>query len=151
MIDAALTGARSLESPEVLLEIRIPAQIDRIKLVRAGVEAAGRMCGLSRVAARDAVLAIDEACQNIIVHGYKRQERGTIVLTLSRLDDGLVAELYDTAPRIDPARIRHRSLSDVKPGKLGTYFMGTLMDRVEYLPAPGSGNLLRMYKRKDER
>ena len=46
-------------------------------------------------------------------------------------------------------KIQHRALHDIKPGKLGSYLMSAIMDRVEYLPAPGGGNLLRMYKRKD--
>ena len=133
----------------VLIQIQLPAEVDRIKLVRPGVEAAARMCGLSLPVARDVVLAIDEACQNIIVHGYKGQGTGEIDIMLSRHEDGLLAEIRDTAPRIDPKKIVHRALSDLKPGKLGTYFMSKIMDRLEYLPAPGGGNLLRMFKRKD--
>ena len=149
MTEAALTPASGTDRRDVLIEIQIPAQVDRIKLVRPGIEAAGRMCGLSAAAARDVVLALDEACQNTILHGYRGREDGTILITLSCLGDGLLMELRDTAPRIDPATIKHRALSDIKPGKLGTYFMKTIMDRVEYLPAPGGGNLLSMFKRKD--
>ena len=138
-----------LESTEPLMQINIPAAVDRIKLVRPGVDAAARMCGLSLPMARDVVLAVDEACQNIIVHGYKGQGGGEIDITLSRHEDGVLAELRDRAPRIDPEKIRHRDLADLQPGKLGTYFMSRIMDRVEYLPAPGGGNLLRMFKRKD--
>jgi sigma-B regulation protein RsbU (phosphoserine phosphatase) len=133
----------------VLIQIHLPAEVDRIKLVRPGVEAAARMCGLSLPVARDVVLAIDEACQNIIVHGYKGQRRGQIDIMLCRHEDGLLAEIRDTAPRVDPKKIVHRALNDLKPGKLGTYFMSKIMDQLEYLPAPGGGNLLRMFKRKD--
>ena len=149
MTEAALERASGGDPDHRLIEFQVPAQVDRIKLIRPGIEAAGRMCGLSETAARDVVLALDEACQNIILHGYKGRPGGTITISLSCLGDGLHMELRDTAPRIDPAQIKHRALSDVKPGKLGTYFIKTIMDRVEYLPAPGGGNLLRMFKRKD--
>ena len=149
MTEAALDKTLGSGPDHRLIEFQIPAQIDRIKLIRPGIEAAGRMCGLTEAVARDVVLALDEACQNVILHGYKGRDDGTITITLSCLGDGLLMELRDTAPRIDPARIKHRALNDVKPGKLGTYFMKTIMDRVEYLPAPGGGNLLRMFKRKD--
>ncbi len=149
MSEAAPLPAGDLELTRVLLEVRFCARVDRIKLIRRVVEASALMCDLASEHARDVVLAVDEACQNIIVHGYKSQGGGEIVLTLASLDDGLLVELRDQAPRIDPARIQHRALHDVKPGKLGCYFMSAIMDRVEYLPDPGGGNLLRMYKRKD--
>ena len=149
MTEAALSKPPGAESDRLLIELQIPAQVDRIKLLRPGTEAAGRMCGLTETAARDVVLALDEACQNIILHGYKGRPDGTIAVALSCFADGLLIELRDTAPRIDPKRIEHRALSDIRPGKLGSYFMKTIMDRIEYLPAPGGGNLLRMFKRKD--
>ena len=149
MTEAALNKTPGTDLDHKLIELQIPAQIDRIKLVRPGIEAAARMCGLTETAARDVVLALDEACQNTILHGYKGRSGGTITIILSCLGDGLLMELRDGAPRIDPAKIKHRDLNDIKPGKLGTYFIKTIMDRVEYLPAPGGGNLLRMFKRKD--
>jgi len=150
MAEAAVPETAQQGVPEFLMEMRIPARADRIKLIRPAIETAAAMCGLRPPATRDVVLAVDEACQNIIVHGYKGRADGDVSLRLSRMDDGLLAELRDSAPRIDPAKIKHRALGDVRPGKLGTYFMGAIMDRVEYLPAPGGGNLLRMFRRKDK-
>ena len=149
MIDTAIDTTAQSGSLETLLEVRFPARVDRIKLIRPGVEASARMCGLAPAVARDVVLAVDEGCQNIILHGYKGRDGGEIELTLIRYGEGIVVELRDRAPTVDPRKIRHRALHNIKPGKLGSYFMSTIMDRVEYLPAPGGGNLLRMYKRKD--
>jgi anti-sigma regulatory factor (Ser/Thr protein kinase) len=149
MIDTAIDTTAPSESLETLLNVRFPAKVDRIKLIRAGVDASARMCGLAPAIAGDVVLAVDEACQNIIVHGYKGRDGGEIELTLIRYGEGIVVELRDQAPTVDPRKIQHRALHDIKPGKLGTYLMSAIMDRVEYLPAPGGGNLLRMYKRKD--
>jgi len=149
MIDTQTDPTAQSGSLVTLLQVRFAAEVDRIKLIRPSVDAAARMCGLATATARDVVLAVDEACQNIIVHGYKGREDGEIDLTLLRYGGGLVVELRDRAPTVDPRKIRHRALHDIKPGKLGTYFMGAIMDRVEYLPAPGGGNLLRMYKQKD--
>ena len=148
MTEPAIDPAAQADSLETLLQLRFSARIDRIKLIRPGIEAAARMCGLASAIARDVVLAVDEACQNIIIHGYKSRN-GEIELTLIRYGKGIVVELRDQAPSVDPRKIRHRALHDIKPGKLGSYLMSAIMDRVEYLPAPGGGNLLRMYKRKD--
>ncbi len=149
MIDAAVKAAAQAESLDTLLQVRFLAKVDRIKLIRPGVEATARMCGLAPSVARDVVLAVDEACQNIILHAYKGRESGEIDLTLMRYGEGIVVELRDRAPTVDPREIQHRDLHDIKPGKLGSYFMSAIMDRLEYLAAPGGGNLLRMYKRKD--
>ena len=135
---------------ETLLELRFPARADRLKLMRGPVHGAARMCGVSDTTAQDVVLAVDEACQNIIVHAYSGRDDGEIVLTLVHRDQGLLVQLRDFGPVTDPSQIRHRALDDVKPGKLGSFFIRSIMDRVEFHPIPSGGNLLQMFKRKDE-
>ncbi len=140
-----------IEPPlEPLLELRFPAQVDRLKLVRGSVRAAARMCGFNDTAAQNIVLAVDEACQNIIVHGYKGREDGEIVMYLARRQDGIQVSLVDSAPLVDPATITPRALTDIKPGRLGSYFIRKIMDTADYRPRPdGAGNLLQMFKRLD--
>ncbi len=141
----------STEPPtESLLEMRFPARADRMKLVRGSIRAAARMCGFNDTAAQDIVLAVDEACQNIIVHGYKGREDGEILLNLARKQDGIQVILLDTAPLVDPATIVPRALTDIRPGRLGSYFIREIMDTADYRPRPdGAGNLLEMFKRLD--
>ena len=140
-----------IEPPlEPLLELRFPAQANRLKLVRGAIRAAARMCGFNDTAAQNIVLAVDEACQNIIVHGYKGREDGEIVLSLARRADGIQVCLVDSAPLVDPATIVPRALTDIKPGRLGSYFIREIMDTADYRPRPdGTGNLLEMFKRLD--
>ena len=108
------------------------------------------MCGFNDTAAQNIVLAVDEACQNIIVHGYKDRENGEIVLYLARRRDGIQVSLVDSAPLVDPATITPRALTDIQPGRLGSYFIREIMDTADYRPRPdGAGNLLEMFKRLD--
>ena len=135
---------------EALLELRFPARADRLKLVRGGVRAAARMCGFNDATAQSIVLAVDEACQNVIVHGYKGRADGEIVLGVFRRRDGILVRLRDFAPPVDPAKIKPRALDDIRPAKLGSHFMYEIMDSVEYRPSPdGTGNLLEMIRRMD--
>lgn len=135
---------------EALLELRFPARADRLKLVRGGVRAAARMCGFNDATAQSIVLAVDEACQNVIVHGYKGRADGEIVLGVFRRRDGILLRLRDFAPPVDPATIKPRALDDIRPGKLGSHFMYEIMDSVEFRPSPdGTGNLLEMIRRMD--
>ncbi|MFQ6017995.1 MAG: ATP-binding protein [Kiloniellaceae bacterium] len=143
--------ATSNAALESLLEIRFVARADRLKLVRGSVRAAARMCGFDDRSAQNIVLAVDEACQNIIVHAYKGHDDGEIVLSIFRRVDGIVLRVRDFAPLVDPSRIAPRALGDVRPGSLGTHFIREIMDAVEFLSVPdGRGNLLEMLKRTDE-
>ena len=141
----------SIEPPlEPLIEVRFPAQADRLKLVRGSIRAAARMCGFNDTAAQNIVLAVDEACQNIIVHGYKGREDGEIVLSVARRQDGIQVSLVDSAPLVDPTTIVPRALTDIQPGRLGSHFIREIMDTANYRPRPdGAGNLLEMFKRLD--
>ncbi len=140
-----------IEDPlETLLELRFPARADRLKLVRGGVRAAARMCGFNDATAQSIVLAVDEACQNVIVHGYKGRPDGEIVLGVFRHRDGILVRLRDFAPPVDPAKIKPRALDDIRPGKLGSHFIHEIMDSVVFRPSPdGTGNLLEMIRRTD--
>ncbi len=150
-----MTGTSSLTtlaqaSIEPLLELRFPARANRLKLVRGSIRAAARMCGFNDTAAQNIVLAVDEACQNIIVHGYKGRDDGEIVLYIARRQDGIQVSLVDSAPVVDPATITPRALTDIRPGRLGSYFIRKIMDTADYRPRPdGAGNLLEMFKRLD--
>jgi sigma-B regulation protein RsbU (phosphoserine phosphatase) len=150
-----MTSASTLPAPiedslETLLELRFPARADRLKLVRGGVRAAARMCGFNDATAQSIVLAVDEACQNVIVHGYKGRADGEIVLGVFRHRDGILVRLRDFAPPVDPTKIKPRALDDIRPGKLGSHFIHEIMDSVAFRPVPdGTGNLLEMIKRME--
>ena len=94
------------------------------------------------------VLAVDEACQNVIRHAYCGDAGGDIVLEIERRGDILIFSLRDFAPPIDPTRVKPRDLDDVRPGGLGTHFIRDVMDEADFTSPPsGDGNLLRMVKR----
>ena len=141
--------ATTRRDAEALIEARFAACADRLKLIRGSVHAAARMCGFGDQIAQNIVLAVDEACQNVIVHAYEGQDDGDIVLGLFRDPDGLLVHVRDYAPRVDPAQIKPRRPTDLRPGKLGSHFMHEIMDTVTLHPANGGGNLLEMRKRLD--
>ncbi|MDR3438432.1 SpoIIE family protein phosphatase [Telmatospirillum sp.] len=102
--------------------------------------------GCQPTVAADVVLAVDEACQNIIRHGYNGP--GVVELEIRREPGGrLEVQLIDFATPADLTKIKPRCLEDVRPGGLGLHFMQSVMDEVTFLPAPaGAGNLLKMIK-----
>jgi anti-sigma regulatory factor (Ser/Thr protein kinase) len=92
------------------------------------------------------VLAINEACMNIIQHAYDGSGDGEIRLSLERHADRLIIELEDDAPCIDPARVKPRPLGELRPGGLGVHFIREILDEMTFLPCSERGNRLRLIK-----
>jgi anti-sigma regulatory factor (Ser/Thr protein kinase) len=133
---------------EPIVELRIPASADRMALVRVTLRSAAHYCGFNAAATKDLILAVSEACQNVMQHGYAGQEPGDIVLSMARGADGVIVRVRDFAAPVDPDKIRPRDLANVRPGGLGLHFIKNLMDSAVFLPgADGIGNVLQMTKR----
>jgi sigma-B regulation protein RsbU (phosphoserine phosphatase) len=136
------------DKAETIFHLNFPSQPDRLKLVRSAVFDTAMLCGCSEAIARDIVIAVDEACQNVIRHAYKGSPEGKIILDIGRHGDTIVLSLRDFADPVDITKIKPRDLDDLRPGGLGTHFIAEIMDEVDYLKPPeGEGNILRMVKR----
>ena len=133
---------------ERIANMRIAARADCLRLVRAMVTEAGEANDCSGDCIRQMVMAVDEACQNIIRHAYQGDPGGEIVIDMRRQDDCIFIHLVDFAEPVDVDTIRPRRLDDVKPGGLGTHFIRECMDECSFLTPPdGTGNCLRMMKK----
>jgi anti-sigma regulatory factor (Ser/Thr protein kinase) len=93
------------------------------------------------------VLAVDEACTNIIRHTYGGDTRQSLEICCKDSEDRLEIVLQDCGPPLDLDRIRPRDLDEIRPGGLGTHFIRSVMDEVNYAHRAGGGNTLRMVKR----
>ena len=78
----------------------------------------------------DVVLALAEAAQNIVKHGYKGVEQTTdrMEIKISLNDTQLEIGFYDKGKPVVPGNVQHRKLDDIKPGGLGTFFIKQIMD-----------------------
>jgi sigma-B regulation protein RsbU (phosphoserine phosphatase) len=94
------------------------------------------------------ILAVHEACANIIEHSYQGDAAQRIDLTVLITPEELAMEIRDYGSKPDLAAIQPRALHDVRPGGLGTHFMRAIMDTVTYDVSPDTGTLLRMTKRR---
>ena len=138
----------TIKDGQRLLELRFPAIPDRLKLVRAAVSEAAASCGCTEQCRDDIVMAVDEACQNVIRHAYEGDPKGEIILDVRRQDEHMVFHLTDFATPVNEKKVRPRPLEDVRPGGLGTHFINECMDEAAFRPPPsGAGNLLRMVKK----
>jgi len=97
------------------------------------------------------ILAVNEACMNIIQHGYDNEENHEFTITIYLTENNeareLIIQLIDQAKKVDPLKIRSRNLDDIKPGGIGVHMIHKLMDNVKYLDHQGSiGNILELRK-----
>ena len=76
------------------------------------------------------VLAIADAAQNIVKHGYKDVEETTdkMEIKISLNDGQLEIGFFDKGKPVVPENVQHRKLDDIKPGGLGTFFIKQIMD-----------------------
>jgi serine/threonine-protein kinase RsbW len=97
-------------------------------------------------------LAVDEACSNIIEHGYGEKEGTEICCSYEILEDGLKITIQDWGKPFAPDEVPDPNfdvnLDDLDPRGAGLYFMKNLMDEVKFDFKSGDGNILTMIKRK---
>lgn len=91
------------------------------------------------------VLAIDEACTNIIRHAHGGEAK-PVRLAMERRADRLVFVLIDQGGPCDPELIRGRVLREVRPGGLGVHIIREVFDLVDYSPME-TGTRLTLEKR----
>ena len=95
------------------------------------------------------VLAIGEAAQNIVKHAYKDNldTNDKMQIKISFKNKILEIGFFDKGKPIVEENIKHRSLDDIKPGGLGTYFIQQIMDEVVFKEATGWHNNLILTKK----
>lgn len=103
--------------------------------------------GLTQRTREQLVLAVNEACMNVIQHAYHETPGKAIRLQLVREPELLRFIIEDDAPCIDPVCVKSRDLADVRPGGLGVHFIREIMDEMHFYPCGQRGNRLELVKR----
>jgi len=120
-----------------LFSLRFSAIPANLKMVRCVVEAAACQAGCAESVCNHVVIAVNEACMNIIQHGYRGDPGGEIELEFRNNDGVLEFILRDQAPSAEIENVQPRDLDDLRPGGLGTHFIREIMDEFSHVPGPG--------------
>ena len=81
----------------------------------------------------DLVLALAEAAQNIVKHGYNNEPTEDEMKIIINFNNNILSmELMDKGKPVVPSNIKPRDLDDIKAGGLGTFFIGQIMDEVVF-------------------
>ncbi len=131
-----------------LLVLRFAADPLRLRGVRSRLQALGTRLGCNNKRVAELIIAVNEACMNIMQHAYKGDTSGRIVLEVHRDADTLEVLLTDFAAPVEHRKIAPRALHDLRPGGLGTHFIRASVDECSYGHLDDqSGNFVRMRKR----
>jgi sigma-B regulation protein RsbU (phosphoserine phosphatase) len=134
--------------PSRLLKLKFPADPRYLQRVRDEVRNACARGGCADELVRQIVLAVNEACANVIRHAYKGSNAGEIILEIFNNGRELEFHLRDFADPVDLTSIGPRDPREIKPGGLGTLFIREIMDECAYGHVQGKrGNFLHMKKK----
>jgi anti-sigma regulatory factor (Ser/Thr protein kinase) len=130
------------------ITLSVPSHPKYLYVIRSTLYPLVLDAGFGKKEASKIILAVDEACSNIIKYAYEGDHTKKITLTVT-VDAGRIAiQLKDTGKQVDVSTIAPRKLDDVRPGGLGTHFLGTVFDTVEYDTTLGTGTVLTLVKEK---
>lgn len=94
-------------------------------------------------------LAVDEACTNVIEHGYKGMDPGSIILSFRIESDRILVQLTDFGHVFEPAEAPkpdlEAALEDRPLGGMGLYLIYQMMDNIDY-ESSEDGNTLTFTK-----
>jgi serine/threonine-protein kinase RsbW len=94
----------------------------------------------------DLKLAVDEACTNIITHGYAGMNPGSIILALDFLPGRVLVTITDFGhpfePYEPPAPDVEAGLEDLPMGGFGLFFIYQTMDKISYRTAEDGNHLV---------
>lgn len=126
------------------------SRTDNLLEVREFVSDAARQFGFSDEEIANIVLAVDEACTNIIKHAYQYAPDKNIDIAILRTNGAFEIRIKDTGRNFNPDTLKapdlKRNLTHHRRGGLGVYLMKKLMDKVEYNFVAGNSNEISLVK-----
>lgn len=116
--------------------IKIKSTTENLSLVRDFTKETAVLSGLDNETINKIILAVDEACTNIIKHAYKYSTDGEIVVKASFDNKKFAITLIDKGDHFNSNIIPNPNLKEYikekRIGGLGMFLMKKLMDEVVY-------------------
>lgn len=130
--------------------LKILSKTENLKKVRAFVSEHAFRYGFDEETVQNITLAIDEACTNIIKHGYNYQKDREIELQITTTPTAFEVRIYNTGKKFNPDNVKPPDLRKFtekhERGGFGLFLMKKLMDEVHFSFPPGKPNEVRLVK-----
>lgn len=111
-------------------EIRIPARLDQVSMVRRMVREVAHQVGVAPDQVSNLLLAVSEACNNAIQHGARHVPNAQITVRIVTEPEAIHVEVRDPGKGFDPGAL-WEPRSETPRGR-GLLMMIQLTDKVEY-------------------
>ena len=130
-------------------QITHAAELESLQKFRDFITACCAQYDISNDVVLDLKLAVDEACTNIIEHGYKGMDPGSIILSF-RIETGrILVQITDFGHVFEPEAVPkpdvEAALEDRELGGLGLYLIYQRMHNIDYQSSE-EGNILTFTK-----
>jgi len=133
-------------------QIVVPAQISYLPVLRRFVSRIASRYRFSKSEINALTISVDEACTNIIKHGYRDTPSGSITMNVQVKNDRMIVELIDHGICFDPNQVSDPNISHYikngKKGGLGIFIMKKFLDDIQYVTS-GKANILRLVKMRE--
>jgi anti-sigma regulatory factor (Ser/Thr protein kinase) len=136
-----------MNTTEKLLEFQFPAKAESLAQLREKLRGALEPIG-NEETLNCIILAVSEACVNIIEHAYCDNDSGDIIVDINKQGDDITFLLTDFAHRKScEEEMRSRPLDEIRPGGLGCHIINEIMDEVKLIECGNNcGNIMQMKK-----
>ncbi len=138
------------ETAQEVLEIKLPNQLKYLSAVASLVTETCRIHQLNKKDIEDILLAIDEACTNIIKYAYEVGSLRDFTIRLAFNPGTVSIEFQDRGRPFNPLEPNPPDLDAAierqDAGGLGIYLIKKIMDRTEYHYSVDEGNCLTLTK-----
>ena len=127
--------------------LTVPGDLRSLSIVRGMIDAVCKLAGYDEQTRYEIVLAVHEACSNVITHAYGGLQQLPITLECSVSDAGLEVRLRDEGRKFDIDAVPELDPTEVRSGGRGVFLIRRYLDDVSSTVSPDGGNELRMFKR----
>ena len=132
------------------LKLKITSHTSNLMLVRDFIADAAKNFGFDDENINKIIMAVDEACTNIIKHAYGSQPGQPIDIAVTTDNKRFSVIIRDKGRHFEPTTINppnmQEYLKQFKVGGLGIHLMKSLMDEIKYKIQPGIQNEVKLIK-----
>lgn len=130
--------------------IIVESSTANLVVVRKFVAEAAIRSGIDEDTTNRIILAVDEACTNIIRHAYKNKSTEPIEISIIQNKNRFEVLITDYGKPFNPNSVKEpdikTNLKNYKKGGLGMFLMRSLVNEVEYRREKDGKNVVRLIK-----